>query len=192
MIDIVIVYHRESLLANIADIWEALEHFSPGRVKLYPESNCEVNRGFSRACNQGAARGSEPVIGFLNPDIIITGDIVIPVVGALKNADVTGDRFGKPERELRAWGCADWVCGAAMFVSREWWNLLNGFDEGFVWSHEETDFCYRTQRLGGKVRSLDLPLEHVVMPNHEDDIAYKHHWHEEGRALYRKKWGLRA
>ncbi len=45
----------------------------------------------------------------------------------------------------------DMVCGAFMFVRREVFEELSGFDEGFFLFVEDTDLCYRAKEKGWEV-----------------------------------------
>lgn len=42
----------------------------------------------------------------------------------------------------------DWAIGAAMFLTKEWFNQLNGFDEGYFLYVEDVDICLRNWKLG--------------------------------------------
>lgn len=42
----------------------------------------------------------------------------------------------------------DWVVGAAMFVRRQVYEQIGGFDESFFMYSEELDWCYRAKRAG--------------------------------------------
>jgi GT2 family glycosyltransferase len=49
-------------------------------------------------------------------------------------------------RELNA------ITGACMLIRRTLWDLLNGFDEGYIGGQfEDVDFCWRARELGWKV-----------------------------------------
>ncbi len=45
----------------------------------------------------------------------------------------------------------DYVKGAFLFISRDDFLKLNGFDESFFFYGEETELCYRFKKSGGKV-----------------------------------------
>jgi len=45
----------------------------------------------------------------------------------------------------------DWVSGAAFLVRRDAWERLGGLDTGYFMYFEETDFCARVHRAGGRV-----------------------------------------
>ncbi len=53
-------------------------------------------------------------------------------------------RFSKKEE-------MQWVTGAALFIQKELFEELNGFDESFFMYYEDKDLCTRAIRLGKKV-----------------------------------------
>lgn len=60
------------------------------------------------------------------------------------------------ERDKKIWESpasvdCDWVTGAAMFVSRNIFNQLGGFDEQFFMYFEDIDICKRARRSGYKI-----------------------------------------
>ena len=54
----------------------------------------------------------------------------------------------------------DWVTGAALFVRRELYDRLGGFDEAFFMYSEELDWCYRIKQAGWQV--VYLPPAQVI------------------------------
>jgi hypothetical protein len=102
---------------------------------------------------------------------------------------ITGCRYGKPHGELRQWGVTDWVCGAAMFVRRSFFESVAGFDEQFVMYFEETDLIRRAQLAGGRCQSIDLPIEHASpLWDPPEDVRYKHYWFDESARRFYAKW----
>jgi len=105
---------------------------------------------------------------------------------------ICGHAFGKPRFEIKIWGCREWVCGAAMFVQRKWFESVGGFDERYVWSWEETDLIRQAEAEGKFVKPLDLPLSHASpTENSQQDSAYKSHWFDEGQRIFESKWKAR-
>lgn len=190
--DIVTVYHRDENYLLHLDLIEQITEHEPNVVNVYGVDNRVYNRGFAAACNLGAAAGEAPVIGFLNPDTVVEGpfaDIVHAMFQADNRLVITGSNFGKSKREIQLWGCRDWVCGAALFVRREWWEAVGGFDTIYRWSWEETDLIRRAQAQGKKVRSIELPFRHdSPSENTPEDAAYKNYWFENGARVFKKRW----
>jgi N-acetylglucosaminyl-diphospho-decaprenol L-rhamnosyltransferase len=61
----------------------------------------------------------------------------------------------------------DWVSGSAMFVRREMYEQVGGFDEGFFMYSEELDWCYRAKQAGWQI--VYLPTAQVI--HHESKSA---------------------
>ncbi len=54
----------------------------------------------------------------------------------------------------------DWINGSAMFVRREMYDQIGGFDEGFFMYSEELDWCYRAKEAGWQI--VYLPAAQVT------------------------------
>lgn len=195
MIDLITLYHDANTWGSLCRLTEGLLDFENGNYRLIIESNRRVNRGFSAACNAGARRASTEIIGFVNPDLIICGPFLHQVTQAFATDPrvvIAGCAFNKPRQELDQWGLNHWVCGAALFTWRNWFEQEGGFDENLVWAWDDTDLCRRAELNKLIVKPLDLPLEHT---SPTDDTAatraYKMHWiAESGRRYYAKYKGL--
>jgi hypothetical protein len=62
-----------------------------------------------------------------------------------------------PAREV------DWASGCALILSRENYERLGGFDEGYFLYSEDEDLCLRAARLGLRTRfTPELQIEHVL------------------------------
>lgn len=194
MIDIVIVIYNEKT-AHLAAALSAKLACDPAVDRVIIHDNRVENLGFGKGCNRGASQSKADVIGFLNPDIMLSGTLeaVEETFRANENVMVTGCRFGKSDEQLHMWSIDEggWVCGAAFFVRRSWFDQLGRFDEQFVFGYEETDFCKRTFDAGFKVLPIDLPITH---DSPSDDpvqtIVYKVYWMTRGWDLYKQKHGI--
>ena len=192
-IDIVTVFHNEINRAQAVELHDAILKYHPTGWRFIVVDNTVRNRGFAKGCNWGAfhPQAKSPIIGFLNPDTSVDGAFMERVSNALRDPRVviTGSRFAKPQRELEIWGVQDWVCGAAMFVKRDYFTSAGGFDENFVWAWEETDLIRRAQEEGLRTRSIKLPLHHRSPDDDSDeDAEYKRYYFEQGAQRYVRKW----
>jgi len=196
MFDIVIVHHNETNYQQHLVVLERLRKHADGPYEVFVHDNSQDNIGFSAACNIEASRGNNVFIAFLNPDVWVEGPFfeIVADVFSDPRIKVTGGNFNKNPVEIAGWGLQDWVCGAAMFVRRDWWEELGGFDEQFVWAYEETDFFRRTEQRGGRIKSLspdELPILHSSPPDHmqsPEDLWYKQYWMSEGGRRFAEKW----
>jgi GT2 family glycosyltransferase len=193
--DIVTVVHNDRNAALGVELEQALKQHADMEYEFWTVDNRERNRGFGPGCLLGAGWGNAPIIGLLNPDLVVTGPFMRQVRETLRGpVVVTGERFGKKAAEYqKVWGCHDWVCGAAFFVLRDWWDEIGGFDPNFVWGWEETDFIRKTQAAGKRVQSIVMPSLHHASPQEDtpEDGAYKRKHFERGANLFYKRWGRR-
>jgi GT2 family glycosyltransferase len=191
--DIVTVYHNDVAAAHAKRLQEQISEFETFPYNFVAMDNRVDNRGFAAACNLGANSGDSPIIGFMNPDCLITGDFMTPVVELFDTSPlvvITGERFGKGRHELRVWGCHDWVCGACFFVRREFWENVGGFDPQFFWAWEETDLIRQAQKLGFRVKSLNLPVYHESPSDDSFEVGrWKNKWFDIGAKRFYAKWG---
>jgi hypothetical protein len=148
----------------------------------------DVNMGFGRACNVGAARARSDMILFVNPDAVVDrvdracfGTLVDRARGvcgfassglaAFKEHSIATDMLDqaltplKP-REVPLLGRArkkpDWVSGSALLVNRDEFFELGGFDERLFLYYEDRELCARYRRANAPIRvSQSIGLTHV-------------------------------
>jgi GT2 family glycosyltransferase len=195
-IDLVTVYHNETNRQQHLALRDAVaEHEPNGGYRYIGVDNRTCNRGFAAGCNLGAfhPEATAPIIGFLNPDVTVSGPFIATVKASLKPPVViTGCRYGKSAHELDLWGVTDWVCGAAFFVERKWFQAVGGFDVQFVWSWEETDLIRQAQDQGLRCQSIELPIGHQSPTEDEPkDVTYKRYNFDQGQKRFARKWGRR-
>lgn len=140
------------------------------------------NRGFGRACNQGAALARGELLVFLNPDVRATpawlallsrrmaahpdAAIIAPQTIAPASAPGSplapggsgaGGEGGRPTGAIEAGA----VPGCAMMVRRAAWEALGGFDERIFLYWEDTDICWRAWLGGWRVlEDLEAAVVH--------------------------------
>ena len=140
------------------------------------------NAGFARACNEGARSVNSTYVAFLNNDMRVDPDWLVPLVEALEE---TPERIAAGSKVL-SWDGATvdfaggdvnfegrafqrelgmlheksrsqpddtlFVNGGAMLVRREEFLRIGGFDEDFFAYYEDVDFGWRSWVLGHTVR----------------------------------------
>ncbi|MEI2726451.1 MAG: glycosyltransferase family 2 protein [Verrucomicrobiota bacterium] len=143
------------------------------------------NVGFGRGCNQGFAISSGMFIYFLNPDArLIQNDALALLCRALQlhpNWGLVGTRvvsatggdesapaadypgqFRAKNGFARLPGNIAWVIGASLFLRREVFGALNGFDPDFFLYSEETDLCLRLRKLGHEIGyAANVSVRHI-------------------------------
>lgn len=195
-VDLVTVFHNDEYYALHLKLFDTIKRVEAnGGFTYIGVDNRRENRGFAAACNLGAfhPEAKAPMIGFLNPDVIVDGPFIRKAAANLQGSVViTGCRYDKPDNELRAWGVRNWVCGAAFFVQRQWFTAVGGFDERFVWSWEETDLIRQAEAQKLACHSIELPIRHEQpAQNSAEDAAYKNYYFNQGEQRYRSKWRKR-
>jgi GT2 family glycosyltransferase len=172
------------------------------------------NRGYGGACNAGAeaARGemliflnndTEPERGWLeallryaddHPKADAIGAKLLYPTGAVQHAGVAFGQDGYPHnlytgfppdhpavnrsRPLQA------VTGACLALRRGAFELLGGFDGGFLNSLEDVDLCLRLGEAGGKVHYCPAAtIVHLESASRGRDGRF-----EQSVALYRERW----
>lgn len=191
MIDLVTVTYDTRSVAALAVLQAALQRYADAPYTLTVMDNAKENRGFSKACNLGMLHKHGKIIGFLNPDTQIHGAFLKEVEAAFRapRVVIAGNRFQMPDGHLALWGLQHWVCGAAMFVRRAWFEQAGGFDEAYSFGYEETDLCRRAESHGLEVKELDLPLAHVSPSDDPPNVReYKEEWLQRGWEIYQRKW----
>ena len=148
---------------------KALAAAHGARLILNPE-----NRGFGAACNQGAAGIETEFFLFLNPDTVLGAGAISELVAAIdrfpeaaamnpriENAE-GGPDFKRGSVLLprsdwlpRGWPAEDCdlpvLSGAALFVRRSAFEVVQGFDPAIFLYHEDDDLSLRLKARCGKL-----------------------------------------
>jgi GT2 family glycosyltransferase len=159
-----------------------------------------MNLGFGTASNIGAHHARGDVLLLLNNDTIIREEIFDrleayctkhPECGAvglgLENADGTLQgslgRFPSIRQEwlMRKHGpthassvqtSIEWATGAALAVSRQLFNQIGGFDEGYFMYYEDIDLCQRIHAAGFAIHYLpEVRVVHLGGGSQPDGIS---------------------
>ena len=193
MVDLVTIVHNDMNRSFAERLRVGLELHEPDNYRLIVRDNFAVNLGFAKGCNWGAKQATSDIIGFVNPDVIVHGAFLdrVSEVFTDENVVITGESFREPGHAYGHIGLKSWVCGAALFVRKSWFDEVGGFDEQFVWSWEETDLCRLAESQGHVVKPVRLALQHDrshVKDESEIDRKYKHKHMIEGSKIYHAKW----
>jgi len=90
----------------------------------------------------------------------------------------------------------DSIHGSCMFINKECYNKIGGFDENYFLYFEETDYCYRGKKLGYKSYQVNKSKvqsrgRSVDLGNDKEKISNILHWHFIWSNFYfnKKKYG---
>jgi len=143
------------------------------------------NKGFGRACNQGVASSGGKYVMLLNPDAAFDkkdslaklckamesnsrwglagtrvteagGSVECPPSLSYPKQDKTSRDFSKLSGEIA------WVFGASMFIRKNVFLSVGGFDPEFFLTSEETDLCLRIRERGCEIGFVsDVGVKHI-------------------------------
>lgn len=82
---------------------------------------------------------------------------------------------------------AEWVSGAALFVRKDLFRRLSGFDERFFLYFEDMDLCDRVREKGFAVaRFLSVVFRHVGGASHSSEISKKRFYYDSQDRYFEK------
>ena len=143
------------------------------------------NVGFGRGCNQGFEASRGRFLFMLNPDACLEQKDGLtrlcrtmeehPTWGLAGTRILSGDGQSETgpamnypdQRHARCDfsnlpGEIAWVLGASLFLRREVFSAVGGFDPGFFLYGEETDLCLRIRKLGHEIGFVpEVTVRHI-------------------------------
>ena len=177
--------------------------------KEYP--NLEVfvknNDGVSSALNFAVERIKTKYFLQISPDIDFNYNDILVYIEFAKKIDnkfaAIGPRFVNVKKKSHKqisdkieFGSIDSIHGSCMFINKDCFNKIGGFDENYFLYFEETDYCYRGKKLGyksyqinkSKVQSLGRSVD---LSGDNDKISNILNWHFIWSKFYfnKKKYG---
>lgn len=156
-----------------------------------------TNLGFGRACNQGADVSHGRFLFFLNPDAQLERPDGLWRLCQLMEQNprwgLAGTRVLSPDGRNEAAPAMDypsqrhcrrdfsqlpgkiaWVLGASMFVRREVFSALTGFDPEFFLYSEETDLCLRVRQHGLEIGFVpEVTVRHIGQVSERGNDKYE-------------------
>jgi len=168
----------------------------------------ETNVGFGRANNQAATAGRGDFLYLLNPDAALADDRALArmaeIMAAHPKWGLAGTRVLSedgssesppestyPDQHLAS-NCFDklpgeiaWVIGASMFIRRNAFLEIGGFDPGFFLHSEETDLCLRLRQAGHEIGYIpEVEVRHIGGASDSDPDPYQN-WVRRLEGLHR-------
>ena len=151
------------------------------RDRLITVDNSVENRGFAAGCNLAAARGSDPVICFVNPDGDLLGDCLARLEAAFEDPEVVaaGPDLGALNQPLEADGSPGFLSGCCLAVRRSAFDAVGGFDQRFFMYGEDVDLSWKLRRLGRIVRVEEAHFAHDMSQSRRRFLSlhrnFRHH-----------------
>jgi hypothetical protein len=177
--------------------------------------NNEVNRGFTKAVNEGIKAGSAPHIWLLNQDAIVLegaqeallnrfkNDPKVGIVGSMQIDSENPDliRHGGTTRAFPAGvhksglismgHCRfpekqTWVNYASVMISREMTQKIGLLDENLFLVYSDSDYCYVARSKGYDVW-YEPGSKVIHRLNASKNVS---EWHQKDMQAFMKKWGI--
>jgi GT2 family glycosyltransferase len=125
----------------------------------------QENLGFSKANNIGAKEAIGEYLFFLNSDTIFINPIFLSLLTFYKDTNkigILGPRLLNTDRTTQYYGSVlakrqylgdkprkvNFLSGAAMFIKRDLFFDVSGFDENYFFYNEDLDLCKTIKRFG--------------------------------------------
>ncbi len=141
---------------------------SKKRLLEYPNISIienQENVGFAKANNQGAAKAIGDYLFLLNSDTILNSNILVPMLNfyeGKKDIGILAPRLLNKDMSIQYYGSilgrykylgdkprvVGFLSGAAMFIKRDLYMQVGGFDENYFFYNEDLDLC-KTLTLKG-------------------------------------------
>jgi len=84
----------------------------------------------------------------------------------------------------------DWVAGTVMFIKKDLFEKLGGFDEKFFMYFEDMDLCRRVRQLGKKIIFFpEFKIFHGSGESYEDKRLQKKHYYDSMEKYFQKNHG---
>jgi len=190
-------------------------HSNDNSIEIATELGAEVveleqNLGFGKACNLGAAKAPVDYLLFLNPDTVLARDAINILLQCMDNYPGSAaanpkiiKSNGKPDFKRRSvllprskWHSRGWpdntcevnvLLGAAMFIRRDAFESVGGFDENIFLYHEDDDLSLRLKEHYGSLLFIkDATVTHLQGRSSErsDSVAGWKSYHQARSRVY--------
>jgi len=211
--DIIVVLYgdRSDLDICVESIQEHCSNYT-----LHIIDNNEVNRGFTKAVNEGIKQGSAPYIWLLSQDASVLRGAQEGLIARLKSHEkigIAGSMQLSPEDNnlIRHGGTSrafpagqhkggylsmghcqipekqTWVNGASMMFKRSMYDAIGPLDESMFLLYSESSYCYEAREKGWEVwYEPDSRVIHRLGKASKSSAE----WQKKDMAAFMKKWDI--
>lgn len=157
------------------------------------------DEGISRARNAGIREADAEKVAFVDDDAVPLGDYLAEAAAVLDDHAAVAGRVVHPDDdvfgEIPTWydqgdepGSTGTLVGCNMAFRTEVFDAVGGFDEGFEWGHDETEFSDRLREEYDVHYDPALAVRHPYATSHVDywrkkyrlGVADVHYWDVKG------------
>jgi GT2 family glycosyltransferase len=203
--EIIVVNNSEDVINEISDI------------KII---NSKENLGFGKGQNLGVKNASGEILWLLNADTeVLSGDIQ-GIIREAQEKGVVGPKLLDNSGRAQSWSAgveptiwdliknnlglkasrkvwqspkkreADWVSGTSLFIRKDVFQKLGGFDEKFFMYFEDIDLCKRAREAGYKVIYFpEFIIRHFGGKSFENSALQKKYYYQSQDYYFEKHFG---
>ena len=182
--------------------------------------DAEEDLGFGKGQNLGAKNAKGEILWLLNADTEILSRNTQGIVKEVKENGVVGPRLLNEDNSMQSWSAgveptvwdlirnnlgypasqkvwesskkreADWVSGASLFIRKELFDKLGGFDENFFMYFEDIDLCRRIREAGYRVIYFpEFSVRHFGGKSFKDKKLQKKYFYQSQDCYFKKHFG---
>jgi N-acetylglucosaminyl-diphospho-decaprenol L-rhamnosyltransferase len=112
----------------------------------------------------------------------------ITIINIIKNniGLPSGRKIWRNKKKVKA----DWVAGTAMFIKREFFDKISGFDENFFMYFEDVDLCRRARNYGRDVYYFpEFKVRHFGGGSYKSKKIQKENYYNSQEQFFKKHYG---
>lgn len=206
---------------------------SDPQIEIIVIDNSNNNRGFGRACNEGAQQATGTYLFFLNPDTILCKDTVTLLLNKIKSDPTIGiispqfldgrnNPYGSYSKQPTFFTSVirfsflytflpkslqkivhpydfdtytkskyvEAVSGAALFMEKDLFFNIGGFDSDYFMYWEDYDICQKVLQTGKKILFFSAAqIKHSGGGTSSDKKQTKKYFNESRKIFFYKRFG---
>jgi len=182
--------------------------------------DAKENLGFGNGQNLGAKNASGKILWLLNADTEVLSEDIRGIMKEVDGTGVVGPKLLDNSGETQSWSAgveptfwdlvknnlgikasqkiwqspkkreADWVSGTSLFIRKDVFQKLGGFDEKFFMYFEDIDLCKRVREAGYKVIYFpEFTIRHFGGKSFENSELQKKYYYQSQDYYFEKHFG---